>query len=135
MTDAPALPEVFSQWEKVWHERAYDLAPDCVADHYIRHDESGNRTVTRETYLQEIRGIHAQRPDIRVIVFDHDFGKDRAWFRFMFRWTDAEGKTMTRAGMQSYRTEGGRLAETWIAMQPLGSTWADTAQPTWTTRL
>lgn len=134
MTTPRTLPELFSQWEKVWHEKAYDLAPECVADHYIRHDENGSRTVTRDAYLEEMKGIHAQRPDIRVIVFDHDFGNDSAWFRFMFRWTDAEGKTLTRAGMQSYRIDGGRLAETWIAMQPPGSTWADVPQPTWTTR-
>ena len=127
------LPKLFSQWETVWHEKAYNLAPDCVADHYIRHDENGDRTVTRNEYLTEMKGIHAQRPDIRVIVFDHDFGKDRAWFRFMFRWT-AEGKTMTRAGMQSYRIENGRLAETWIAMKPPGSTWDDVPQPNWTSR-
>lgn len=135
MTTPRTLPELFDRWEKVWHGKAYDLASDCVADHYIRHDESGDRTATREAYLDEMRGIHAQRPDIRVIVFDHDFLKDRAWFRFMFRWTDEQGKAATRAGMQSYRIEGGRLAETWIAMQPTGSAWADTPQPTWTARL
>jgi hypothetical protein len=135
MTAQLTLPELFSRWEKVWHEKAYDLAKNCIADHYTRHAENGSRTVTREEYLEEMKGIHAQRRDIRVVVFDHDFGNDRAWFRFMFRWTDSEGKTVTRAGMQSYRTEGGRIAETWIAMQPLGSVWDDEPQPAWTKRL
>jgi hypothetical protein len=134
MTTPSPLAELFARWEKVWHDKAYDLAPDCVADHYIRHDESGSRMVTREAYLEEMRGVHAQRPDIRVVVFDHDFGGDRAWFRFMFRWAEAEGGTVTRSGMQSYRIEGGRLAETWIAMQPVGSKWTDKPQPTWVTR-
>jgi hypothetical protein len=127
--------QLFDQWERVWHDRAYDLAPDCVADHYIRNDANGRRIVDRDTYLGEVRAIHAQRPDIRVIVFDHDIGFDRAWFRFMFRWTDGEGKIITRAGMQCYRLEDGRLAETWIAMQPVGSVWTGTPQPNWTTRI
>ncbi len=42
------------------------------------------------------------------------------------------GKPVSRAGMQSYRTEGGKLVETWIALQPLGSTWPDTPQEHWT---
>jgi len=68
-------------------------------------------------------------------VFDHDFGNDRVWFRFMFRWTDSECKTVTRAGMQSYRIEDGPIAETWIAMQLIGSVWEDEPHPTWTDRL
>ena len=35
--------------------------------------------------------------------------------------------------MQSYRTEDGKLAETWIVLQPLGSAWPDAvAQERWT---
>jgi hypothetical protein len=50
------------------------------------------------------------------------------------RWTDqASGKICTRAGLQAYRIEGGKLAETWVTLQPLGSAWADAvAQERWT---
>jgi hypothetical protein len=126
--------QLFDNWEKVWHDKAYDLAHRCLADEYVRNDENGRRVVDRVAYLDELRSIHAQRPDIRVIVFDHDIFPDHAWFRFMFRWTDTEGKIITRAGMQRYRLDGDRLAETWIAMQPVGSTWTETPQPSWTTR-
>jgi hypothetical protein len=35
--------------------------------------------------------------------------------------------------MQSYRIEDGKLAETWVTLQPLGSAWTDAvAQETWT---
>ncbi|HIH2747054.1 hypothetical protein L3V59_39635 [Burkholderia aenigmatica] len=34
----------------------------------------------------------------------------------------------SRAGMQSYRTESGKLIKTWLSMQPLGSTWTGTPQ-------
>lgn len=132
MTTTSTLPELFSRWEKVWHDKSYDLAASCIADNYTRHDESGSRTVSRDEYLNEMKGVHADRPDIRVIVFDHDFGEDRAWFRFMFRWTNADGELISRAGVQVYRTEDGRIAETWIAMQPAGSSWNDKPQANWT---
>ncbi|WP_035871475.1 nuclear transport factor 2 family protein [Cupriavidus sp. SK-3] len=127
------MRDLFDRWERVWHEGEFDLVPDCVGPHYIRHDELGDRTVTREAYAAEIAKVQEERPGIRVVVYDHSFGGNRAWFRFAFKWTDQKtGKPVTRAGMQSYRTEGGKLVETWIALQSLGSTWPDTPQEHWT---
>jgi hypothetical protein len=107
--------------------------PDCVGQHYIRHDENGDRTVTREAYAQELAGIHKSRPSIRVVVYDHSFTTDRAWLRFSFQWPDlTTGEKQSRAGMQSYRIEGCKLAETWITMRPLGTSWTDVPQQSWT---
>lgn len=130
-----ALRSLFDRWERVWHEGAFDLVPECVAEHYIRHDEAGDRTVTRDAYAAELAELRRNRPDVHIVVYDHAFSGDRAWYRFTMRWTDqASGEVRTRAGLQSYRTEAGRLAETWVILQPLGSAWADAvAQPNWTT--
>lgn len=129
-----AIIDLFDRWEKVWHEGKFDLLPGCVAEHYIRHDEIGTRTVTRDAYAAEIAKIIQERPDIRVVVYDHAFQKNRAWFRFAFKWTDvATGEARSRAGMQSYRTEDNKLVETWLSMQPMGSAWPDeVAQAHWT---
>jgi SnoaL-like domain len=128
------IRDLFDHWEMVWHEARYNLVPVCVGPHYIRHDEQGDRTVTREAYATEIVAIHKERPGIRVVVYDHSFQGDRAWFRFAFKWMDTKtGEARNRAGMQSYRIEDGKLAETWLSMQPLGSVWTDTvAQEHWT---
>jgi hypothetical protein len=135
MSENTVLRDLFDRWEQVWHEERFDLVPDCVGSHYIRHDEAGDRTVSRDAYAAEIAKVQQERPGIRVVVYDHSFEGDRAWFRFAFKWTDlATGEARTRAGMQSYRTEGGKLVETWLSMQPLGSTWADTPQEHWTSR-
>ena len=130
---ADAVRDLFDRWEQVWHEGRYDLVASCVADEYIRHDEAGDRTVTREAYAAEIAKVHAERPGIRVVVYDHAFEADRAWFRFAFKWTDpATGAPRSRAGMQSYRLEAGRLRETWLSLQPPGSAWSDAvAQASW----
>lgn len=110
------------------------LVPGCVAENYIRHDEKGDRTVTRDAYAAEIAAMRKERPGIRVVVYDHSFADNRAWFRFAFKWPDPKtGEPRSRAGMQSYRIEGGRLAETWLMLHPLGSAWSDVvAQENWT---
>jgi hypothetical protein len=77
-----SVKDLFDHWELVWHDGQFDLVPVCVGSHYIRHDENGDRTVTREAYAAEIAKIRQERPDIRVVVYDHSFEGDRAWFRF-----------------------------------------------------
>jgi hypothetical protein len=134
MFDDMAMRDLFDRWERVWHEAQFDLVPSCVGENYIRHDEAGDRTVTREAYAAEIAKIQQERPGIRVVVYDHSFKGDGAWFRFAFKWCDpATGEPRSRAGIQSYRTEDGKLVETWLAMMPLGSAWTDAvAQEHWT---
>ena len=71
--------------------------------------------------------MHEEPQGIRVVVYDHTFQGNRAWFRFAFKWTDTKtGEARSRAGMQSHRIEDGKLVETWLSMQPLGSAWTDT---------
>jgi hypothetical protein len=134
MPDKAMVRELFDRWERVWHEGQYDLIPACVGSHYIRHDEQGDGAVTREAYAAELAAIRQERAGIRVVVYDHSFTDDHAWFRFSFKWPDPKtGEPRSRAGIQSYRIEDGKLAETWIALQPLGSAWSDAvAQEHWT---
>jgi hypothetical protein len=63
-----------------------------VSPHYIRHDELGNRTVTREAYAAELAELKMSRPDVRIIVFDHALAGDRAWYRFTMKWTDRQAE-------------------------------------------
>jgi SnoaL-like domain len=134
LADNSELRDLFDRWERVWHEGRYDLVPDCVGAHYVRHDEIGDRTVTRDAYAAELMRLRDDRPDVRIIVYDHLLQGNRAWYRFTMRWTDlASGEVRTRAGLQAYRIENGKLAETWVTLQPLGSAWSDAvAQVSWT---
>jgi hypothetical protein len=92
MSDETLLRDLFDRWERVWHEGQYDLILDCVGETYIRHDQKGDRTVTRAEYAAEIERVHKDRPGIRVVVYDHAFKGDRAWFRFAFKWNDPTGQ-------------------------------------------
>ena len=135
MTDEFALVDLFDRWEQVWHEGKFDLVARCIGNQYTRHDESGDRTVARESYASEIAKVRQEQPDIQVVVYDHLFKGNRAWFRFAFKWTDTNtGVAQSRAGMQSYRIDEGKLVETWLSLQPLGSVWTDIAQEHWTSR-
>jgi hypothetical protein len=134
MLDESAMRDLFDRWERVWLDGQLNLVETCVAEHYIRHDENGDRTVSRDAYAKEIAQLQAERLNLRVVVYDHTFKDDRAWLRFAFKWSDAKtGETYSRAGTQSYRIEGGKLAESWLALMPLGSTWTDAiGQEHWT---
>jgi SnoaL-like domain len=134
MSDESVTRDLFDRWERVWRDGRYDLVPSCVADRYIRHEETGDRVVTPETYAAELENMRKERPGIRVLVYDHAFKENRAWFRFGFTWSDPKsGEPRSRAGMQSYRIMDGKLAETWMSMQPMGSKWPDAeAQEHWT---
>lgn len=128
------MTDLFDRWEKVWNKGNFDLASGCVADTYIRHDPKGDREVGRDAYIAEVAAIHKDRPGIQVIVYDHSFSGNRAWFRFAFKWSDATtGEAHTQAGTQVYRVADGKLAETWISFLPAGTIWTDTsAQEHWT---
>lgn len=134
MSDQSVLRDLFDRCERVWHEGRYDLIPDCVGPNYIRHDEAGERTVTREAYAAELAKLRKDRPDVRILAYDHTLQGNRAWYRFTMKWTDqGSGEARSRAGMQSYRIEAGKLLETWVQFQPLGSAWSDAAaQAHWT---
>ena len=136
MSEESVVRDLFDRWEQVWHEGRYDLVAECVAPVYIRHEESGTRRVTPEEYAAEMAANRRERPNTRIIVYDHTIAGDRAWFRFTLMWTNpSTGETHTRAGMQLYRVEGGKLAETWLLLQKLGSAWPDAGgQDHWTSK-
>lgn len=138
MSDLVAVTSsLFDRWERVWNHGELELVPTCVAPHYLRHEEAGDRVVTPEGYAAEIVNLKQERPDFLIVAYDHAFQGDRAWYRVGMKWTDqASGKVQTRACVQGYRIEDGKLAETWVMFHPIGSSWGDAAaQPNWTTHL
>jgi hypothetical protein len=110
MANESAMRDLFDRWERVWHEGQYDPIPSCVGPTYIRHDEAGDRTVTRDAYAAEIAKTRQERPNIRFVVYDHSFEGARAWFRFTLKFTDPKiGEMRTRAAHAGLPDRG------WIA--------------------
>ncbi|MDF0490130.1 ester cyclase [Sphingomonas sp. H39-1-10] len=128
MSDTDVTRALFDRWERVWSHGELDLVPTCVAPHYLRHEEGGDRIVTPESYAAEIVALKRERPDFLIVAYDYSFQGNRAWYRVAMRWTDrASGALQTRAAMQAYRIEDGKLAETWVMSWPVGSSWPDAA--------
>ena len=88
----------------------------------------GDRIVTREEYENEIKETRKLLPDVRFIVYDNSFSKDQAWLRYTMTYTSPETNELTTAkGIQVYRIEDGKLAETWMVMLEAGTSWADSS--------
>jgi hypothetical protein len=130
------VSRLFDNWERVWNENRHDLIAQCVADVHVRHDGAGTRQMTPQQYVEEIVTAKQNRPNTHVVVYDHEIAEDRAWFRFGLTWHDAvTSESRTRAGMALWRIEQDRMAESWLALLALGSTWPDAkAQTSWTSR-
>lgn len=116
---------VLRRWNnEVWHAGKLELVPELVGPTYVRHEAAGTRTVTPEQYAQEIAARRKQVPDIRFTEHDRVVKDNFYWTRWSMRGTDARtGKVVTRAGIQIYRLDRGRLVETWVAALPEGSGW------------
>jgi SnoaL-like domain len=134
MLDESAMRDLFDRLERIWNQGQLNLVASCVAEHYTRHDENGDRTITRDAYAKEIAQTLAERPNLHVVVYDHAFRDDRVWFRFSYTWTDPKTREQyCRAGVQTHRVEGSQLAESWLSLMPLGSMWTDPVrQEHWT---
>ena len=131
-----AIRNLFDNFERVWNEDQHGLIADCLADVYVRHDGTESRRLTPEQYVEDITIAKQYRPGTRVVVYDHVIAEDRAWFRFGLTWHDAtKGGPRSRAGIQVFRIERGKLSESWLTLLPLGSSWPDeTWQEHWTGR-
>jgi hypothetical protein len=112
--------------EEVWHGGRLELVPELVAPRYVRHEAEGTYTVTPEAYADRIRALRDQFPDLRYEIHDAAAVGDRFWIRYTFRGgPDSTGPWPKRPGLQLYRLEEGRLAETWMLLGPGDSEWTD----------
>lgn len=131
-SETAKIEALMDRWDiQVWREGRYELIPDCLNEQYIRHEQtgvrSGDRVVTREAYTDEIRRIRAL-PDVNFEVHERSIVGDRVWTRFTMTWTDGQtGEAQSRTGLQEYRIENGKLAETWVLLSPSESRWPEMA--------
>jgi hypothetical protein len=115
--------ETMRLWgEEVWGKGRLELVPDLVAPEYIRHGADGTRVVTPESYTKEIEAGRARGWAFTNNAVSID--GDLIWTRWSFSGEGPDGETMNGKGLQIYRLEDGKLAETWNLVAP-GEHWAN----------
>ncbi|MEZ4503631.1 MAG: ester cyclase [Dehalococcoidia bacterium] len=117
--------ELMRVWtDEVWNAGNYDRVADCLGETYLRHDQLGNRAVTRDQATAQIQGLRDRVQDLHFWVDDFTVAPNRIWVRWRMTGTSAEsGEPVIRSGLQVYRVTDGRLAETWAAGAPDGDDW------------
>ena len=120
---AEAIQALMDRWTRV-HEGELDLVEDCVQPTYIRHDSQGDRVATPAEQRAKIAARREAIPDVRTTIHASTIAPPLVWCRWTMTGT-RDGQRVTLAGLQVYRVENGKLAETWTADRGLGSRWPD----------
>lgn len=119
-----AIEALLARWTRVWHEGALEEVEDCVAPAYIRHDRQGDRVVTPAQYSREIAAWRDSMPDLRFTNQDQVIAPPLVLVRGTMTGT-RNGRPYSLAGLQVYKVEDGKLAETWAASRGDDSRWPD----------
>jgi hypothetical protein len=125
--DAAAAVRTFERWmDDVWTQGRVELLAELVQPLYVRHELDSSRTITAAAYASEIATVRRALPDVRFFIHDCAAINDRLWVRWSMVGTSAAtGGEIRRKGMQVYRLQDGRLAETWNLMPPIDGVWRE----------
>jgi predicted ester cyclase len=134
---APALPggstreaiRVVERWtDEVWNEGRLDLASELVADGCLRHDPGkAPARISLAENLERIASFRKQVPDLHFTNDDLVADGDRVVARFTMTGMDPDkGERFVFSGIEIFRLEGGKIAETWSSETAQGP-WADSA--------
>ena len=123
--EAAVHVRVFERWmDDVWTQGRVELVSELVQPIYVRHELDSTRTATSAAYASEITTVRRTLTGVRFLIHDCAAIGDRLWVRWTMVGTSAaSGTEVRRKGMQTYRFQDNRLAETWVLMPPTQSVW------------
>lgn len=106
-------------WDAVWRDNDVAALDDLIAERYIRHNSTGTEDLSRqelkEAFVQYQRVLHAPVTTMDAAAREGDL----VFVRATSRGTNIEtGRAQVVTWMASYRFEGDRIAEGWIATIP-----------------
>lgn len=106
-------------WDDVWRDSDVAALDELMAERYVRHNAAGTQVLTREelkdAFVQYQRVLHAPVTTVDASAHNGDVVFVRATSRGMNIET---GQPHVVTWMASYRFEGLRIAEGWIATVP-----------------
>ena len=116
--------ETLDKWGEVWLNGNFELVKDIVNPIYIRHEPTGTIRVKREVYAERVKSM--QRANRKFTTQSLSADKDLIWVRWSMTNEDPETKEITHSrGLQVYRFEDGKLAETWWSHTEGHGSWLD----------
>jgi predicted SnoaL-like aldol condensation-catalyzing enzyme len=106
-------------WDVVWRDSDVSALDELFADRYIRHNASGTENLSRqelkEAFVQYQRVLHAPVTTVDAAAREGEV----IFVRATSRGTNIEtGRPQVVTWMLSYRFDGDRIAEGWIATIP-----------------
>lgn len=116
--------ETLNRWGEIWIEGKYELIEELVNPVYIRHEPSGTIHVKREDYLKRLKSMRVANRKFTTQSLSAD--GDLIWVRWSMTRENPETKEITHSrGLQVYRFEDGKLAETWWSHTEGQGAWLD----------
>lgn len=116
--------ETLNRWGDIWINKQYELIEELVNPVYIRHEPSGTIHIKREDYLNRLKSMQAANRKFSTQSLSAD--GDLIWARWSMTREDPETKEITHSrGLQVYRFEDGKLAETWWSHTEGHGAWPD----------
>lgn len=116
--------ETLNRWGEIWNNGKYELMEELVNPVYIRHEPGGTIHIKREDYLKRLKSMRVANRKFTTQALSAD--GDLVWVRWsMSREHPETGETIHSRGLQVYRFEEGKLAETWWSHTEGQGAWPD----------
>ena len=112
-------------WERVWNEGQTQLIREICADPIIRHEQQGIVRLSHDEQIARVdRATAVNKPYFtHVIVYGDDLHVTSVWNMYM-----RHGERRELSGIEVFKVEQGRMAETWISSFSKGF-WPEVEKP------
>ena len=116
--------ETLNRWGEIWLEGRYELIDQLVKPVYIRHEPTGTIHIKREDYLKRLKSMRQAKRRFTTQAMSAD--GDVVGVRWtMIREVEGAAEPIYSRGLQVYRFEEGKLAETWWSHTEDQGSWLD----------
>ncbi len=116
---------LLKRWtEEVGEQGRLDVVPELVANRITIHGPEGQRSMSAGDYAAFLGAQFAAMPSRRYLIDDALVTPEWIWTRFRLAASGLDGAERVMSGLQVFRIEAGKLAETWRLATPPGIDWS-----------
>src|SRR5688572_9351626 len=115
---------IVRRWVELWNTKSLDAVEDLVAPDYLRHDPNAPEIRGAAAEAQFVDMVLTAFPDMHITIDQMIAEGDTVVGRFTFRATQRgefngippTHKQITFTATETFRLQGGRIAEQWVSM-------------------